>query len=135
MLISIKWAKSAEITFFMQIYHNFPTFLTLESVNGPMAFSQGDAKWTLWNPAAKHRPCGFWNLTRVFGRIESCSATVPWRLQVILIFLNFFKIVQIRYSTLKEWFCILFLLHSDSHSHSHSDLCNVYSVALDRTRR
>ena len=36
---------------------------------------------------------------------------------------------------LKDWICILFFCHRHSHSHSHSVLCNVYPVALDRTRR
>ena len=35
----------------------------------------------------------------------------------------------------KDRICILFFCHSHSHSHSHSALCDVYPVALDRTKR
>jgi hypothetical protein len=42
---------------------------------------------------------------------------------------SWFQKKQLTLSKLKDWFWILFFCHS------HSALCSVYSVALDRTRR
>ena len=58
------------------------SLLTLESVNGPMAFSQGDKKWTLWNASTQYWRSSHWNFTRKIRRTESGTSPLSWWLQV-----------------------------------------------------
>ena len=62
----------------------------------------------------------FW---RKWGAVK-CQKTILKNLQL-----------SILETPLKVRICTLFFCHNHSHSHSHSALCNVYPVAMDRTRR